>query len=271
MTEVDLITQIFMYAQSIPSHFMSADVFAISLVLISAYIIVLIINKLTGLIIFFLKKVILLTIITVAFHQFLTDLVERVLSEGISNDVVIFGAGGFIAGFVAIAFSLYAAFASMHKIKNDKVVEDKDVKEQAFSTEVKNQNPVEEVMKMLSMEKLKNDKSIGAVLTYLIIAEFGVFSSKTISAPNAEVGMWFFIVFMVAALIFIHQSYKNYIRGISHLIISLIVGGSLSILLGHFWGDIPMETLLSLEFFKTDSLVALVTGLSVSLFMSSKG
>ncbi len=109
------------------------------------------------------------------------------------------------------------------------------------------------------------------MLTYIVIAEFGVFSSKTIPAPTENIGFGFFIIFMMAAFLFIKQSYREYRRGITHFAAATAFGSALSIILGHFWGNYPLEQLLSLSYFATDSLVALVTGLSLSLFMSNKG
>ena len=124
---------------------------------------------------------------------------------------------------------------------------------------------------LFSMERLKDYKSIGAVLTYIVIAQFGVFSSKTIAAPTQDVGMGFFLAFMVAAFIFIHQSYNDYKKGIEHFAVALVFGSALSVLLGHYWGNIGFDQLLSTGYFATDSLVALTSSLSVSLFMGSKG
>jgi hypothetical protein len=56
----------------------------------------------------------------------------------------------------------------------------------------------------LSVSTLKSDKSLGAVLAYLVIAQFGVFSSKTMPAPSFQVGIAFFTLFLLAGLIFIH-------------------------------------------------------------------
>jgi hypothetical protein len=44
----------------------------------------------------------------------------------------------------------------------------------------------------LLLNNLKIDKSLGAVLAYLVIAQFGVFSSMTIPAPSFFVGFAFF-------------------------------------------------------------------------------
>ena len=61
------------------------------------------------------------------------------------------------------------------------------------------------------------------------------------------------------------------ITGLKHLFIALIFGAALSVILSNVWLTVPLMDLLSLTYFKTNALVALVTGLAVSLFMGSKG
>jgi uncharacterized membrane protein len=123
----------------------------------------------------------------------------------------------------------------------------------------------------LSVNSIKSDKSLGAVLAYLVVAQFGVFSSKTMPAPSFQVGIAFFAIFIIAGLFFIHFTYNNYLTGLRHLVLAVVVGTVIAIVLGYFWGDIPLDTLLSPAFFQTDALVALVTGLALSLFMGGKG
>ena len=67
------------------------------------------------------------------------------------------------------------------------------------------------------------------------------------------------------------MTYNDYITGLKHFGLAFILGFGLSIVLGYFWGAIPLSVLLSKEYFATDALVALITGLSLSLFMSGKG
>jgi hypothetical protein len=116
-----------------------------------------------------------------------------------------------------------------------------------------------------------HDRSLLAVLSYIVVAEFGVFSSVTVAAPSATAGLGLFVAFMVAAFIFIRTSYYSYVVGIRHLAIGAAFGIALSIVLGNIWVGTALETLLSLEYFATNSLVAFITGLAVSLFMGSKG
>lgn len=127
------------------------------------------------------------------------------------------------------------------------------------------------LMEELSLRAIREDKRIGIVVAYIVIAEFGVFSSKTIAAPTVQAGLLFFIGFMLASIVFVRLTYHDYWRGLRHLGAALVIGGLLSLLLGFFWGNIPLDQLLSIQYFATDSLVALVTGLALSLFMGGGG
>jgi len=97
----------------------------------------------------------------------------------------------------------------------------------------------------MSVNAPREDKKLGVAVAYLIVAEFGVISSKTISAPDVQVGIGFFIVFMLAALFFISQSYSDINKGIRHFIVVFILGAVLSIVLGHLWGGYSLQELLS--------------------------
>ncbi len=256
------------YVVRLPQELSEGNVFAFSILLIAVYFAVIIINKLTGFILFLIKKLFLLSIVILSFYKFLAELILRTSSDGMTPDIIIFGVSGFIVGFIAFVIALYAAFVSLKTIKT-KTSEECEKKGDDIEDQEKPQD--QSISSIFSIDKLKDDKNIGAVLTYLVIAQFGVFSSKTISAPTEIVGMGFFAIFLVAALLFIHQSYHDYKRGIQHFLVALVFGGALSVLLGHFWGNIDIDQLLSMGYFATDSLVALTTSLSVSLFMGSKG
>jgi hypothetical protein len=282
-----------------PAEIMRGDVFALTITLIAFFIAVVVINRLTGMLIVVLKKIILFIIVTLAFWQFITMFAARVSTEGLTNDTLIFGAIGFVIGFTAIGISLYVALRSLknaHKgpalpaLKEREFVPDAVVSEPFSTTEIPGAPPkvsatsspgpvlegseggtVSAIKDSLSINNLKNDKSLGAVLAYLIIAQFGVFSSMTIPAPSFEVGVAFFAIFIIAGLFFIHFTYHNYLTGLRHLILAILVGAIIAIVLGNFWGNIPLNELLSPAFFQSSALVALVTGLALSLFMGGKG
>lgn len=271
------------YIQSMPAEIARGDIFAVTITLIAFFIAVLIINRLTGLLIVVLKKIILFIIIALAFWQFVMLFFARMASEGLTNDTIIFGAAGFGVGFIAISISLYVALHSFYEARKSQPSPESG--EQA-ATAVQAAVPVvvqplagktgdeglfTGMKDTLSMSSLKSDKSLGAVLAYLVIAQFGVFSSKTIPAPSFQVGVAFFAIFIIAGLFFIHFTYNNYLTGLRHLLMAVLAGLAIAIILGHFWGGIPLDQLLSPAFFQSDALVALVTGLALSLFMGGKG
>jgi len=298
---------------TMPAAIMQGDVFALTITLIAFFIAVVIINQLTGLLIGFLKKAILFLIVTLAFWQFVIMFYGKVTTEGFTQDTIIFGAIGFILGFIAISTSLFVALRSYYEARMEPEPEAPGTPEaasvipdlepprtSALETETpalqssagldtvsattsfpspSGTGPAPEGMgatltamkDSLSVSNLKSDKSLGAVLAYLVIAQFGVFSSKTMPAPSFQVGLSFFVIFLIAGLVFIHFTYNNYITGLRHLAMAIVIGTVIALVLGHFWGNIPIDQLLSPAFFQTDALVALVTGLALSLFMGGKG
>jgi len=291
---------------TMPAAIIQGDVFALTITLIVFFILVVIINQLTGLIIRFLKKVILFLIVALAFWQFILMFSARVSSEGLTSDTLIFGAAGFIIGFIAMIISLFVALRSYNESQQES-------KSPVFSTAgeagsgqsapslmsdtpesplqsqgglstisaspspelARRENSMSATLSAmkdsLSVSNLKSDRSLGAVLAYLVIAQFGVFSSKTMPAPSFQVGIAFFTLFLLAGLVFIHFTYHNYLTGLRHLIMAILIGTIIALVLGYFWGNIPLDTLISPAFFQTDALVALVTGLALSLFMGGKG
>ena len=303
-----IIAYVISLIDTMPSAIMQGDVFALTITLIIFFIAVVVINQLTGLLIRFLKKAILFIIVTLAFWQFVIMFYGKVTTEGFTQDTIIFGAIGFILGFVAISTALFVALRSYYesqegmslfpfKTSSDAAGEEPGSKPSLMPSQptsplqsqggltAMSATPAPEpapsdnrmgttltAMKdSLSVSNLKSDKSLGAVLAYLVIAQFGVFSSKTMPAPSFQVGIAFFVIFLIAGLVFIHFTYNNYLTGLRHLVMAILIGTIIALVLGHFWGNIPIDQLLSLSFFQTDALVALVTGLALSLFMGGKG
>ncbi|MFZ2455096.1 MAG: hypothetical protein WAX07_01280 [Candidatus Altiarchaeia archaeon] len=259
------------FLQDLLSKALTGDVFAVSAVLIGFYFLVLLVQALTTLFILLLKRLILLVIVSLASYQFAQYMSEKLASEGMTNDNLFLGGLGLIGGILAMILALNALFVSVKKAGAEKEVPEEKAKETAKGPEAETQSPAFSSEEVFSVDNLKKDRSLGVVVAYLIVAEFGVISSKTVAAPNATVGMLFFFAFMLAALFFIRQTYQNYNTGIRHFVAVLIIGGLLSFILGALWGGYSINQLLSTEYFTTDSMVAFLTGIAVSLFMGSKG
>jgi hypothetical protein len=299
-----LIQYLVTYLVSLPAEVMRGDVFAITISVILFYVAILVIQQLTTLVVYVLKKILLLIIISAASYQFLIILMARVSTGGWTDDTIFFGVAGLLIGAAAFATALYAAIRSARKLNVSETVVRTDIPHETIPGDVpvggiavaaatvtvppkslSSQGPVETIrsedskdggmssgiFELPNLDMLTDDKSIGAVIVYLVIAQFGVFSSKTIAASTTQVGLGFFIIFIIAALLFVRQSYKDYKRGLRHLAIAFVFGWALSVILGHFWGGYPLDQLLSFRYFTSDSLVALITGLSLSLFMGSRG
>lgn len=213
------------------------------------------------------KKLILLGIIVASAYLFVTNFSDKLSMEALqaapTETIVIGGLGGIflLIGLVIAVLSLksHAKERKPEQIPSAPAIEPTVI-----------QQP-----KMLTTQALKNqitsDRSLMAVISYVIIAEFGIFSSPTVPAPDTTAGMIFFGVFFIGALVFIRTTYKSYVKGIAHLLVATAFAILLSVFLGHFWGKIPLGVLLSINYFGTIALVAVVTGIAVSLLMGSRG
>ncbi|MDO9539675.1 MAG: PAS domain-containing protein [Methanocalculus sp.] len=213
------------------------------------------------------KKIVLLLIITVATYIFLHDFVFRIVQGGLTVDNIFFGIAGLLCGILAVGIALNTVIKALLKVMNKRgmgvLLQQPVCRETDTGTD-------ENAPYISQLIRKTEDSALGRIIIYLIIAEFGIFSSRTLAASTSEAGMTFFIIFMGACFIFIRLVYTDYIIGLKHFGVVFLLGFLLSLLLGHFWGGIPLETLISLEYFGSEALVALITGISLSLFMSSK-
>jgi len=283
----------------IPSVF-AGDVFSIAILGIIAGILLLFFLKATLWLFSVTKRFFLAIIIFISLYFFAINFKDKIFAPEPDFVIIAIGVAGLLLGIVALAISFYSFNKHVKKPRTVKIGDEVIVgKEDALAggveipedveaefrkeaieavkeeEEAKKEILKEELKKTLSMgslrEQMQSDKSLLAVLSYVIIAEFGVFSGVTNAAPNIEVGMAFLGVFLLGAFIFIRSTYHTYAKGAYHLIVTAFFGFALSILLGHFWAGTPLETLFSLEYFKSISLVAMITGMAISLFMGSRG
>ncbi|MCR4335698.1 MAG: hypothetical protein NUV57_04125 [archaeon] len=263
------------YAESLPKNVLSGDL--LSILIIGALLIVLLILffEVSAFIFGLIKRFFLLIVIGLSAFFFLTTFGAKLAAEGFTGQIILFGVIGILGAIAALVIA-FGAFNRQVK-KRDEPREEffKETKSAAPNfTPTQLQQPMAYTTQALTpgniMNSLKDDRSLLAVLSYVIIAQFGVFSSKTISAPNPEVGMIFFGIFIVGALIFIKTTYHSYLKGITHFIIASVFGIILSMALGIYWAEIPMSIMLSTGYFATDAMVAFITGIAVSLLMGTR-
>jgi len=269
--------------------------------IIVSFVLIVLLVELAAWLIGLVKRFFLFVIVAISTSLFFFSFQDKIFAPNPDITLVIAGVVGIIFAVVALAISMLSIKREWQKPKDEKVadiksemkrivveqfeneLDDKQVKElegKAVTQARPEVTPTQlQSPSMFSAQALQpknilasfHDRSILAVLSYVVVAEFGVISGITISAPNETVGLIFFAMFLIAALIFIKSTYHNYLTGIKHLFIALIFGAALSIVLSHIWLEVPLEELISLAYFETNALVALVTGLAVSLFMGSKG
>jgi len=262
------------YLYSLPTLSLQGDVAAISISFMLFFLAIVIINKITAVLLSIIKKTIFLFITSIAFYYFLTSFSYRVSVTGLTTGNIIFGAFGILMGLIGFCVSFYWLFKELRESINKNYLK----KEQKLPTAAdisKNTTEKSEQTKLnfftnVSSNLIKQEKNILTIIIYQTVAQFGVFSTPTMVAPNSYVGFVFFLIFLVAAIFFIKKTYNDFSTGLKHFGAALLYGFILSIILGFFWGRHPLNVLFSFEYFATASLVALITGIAVSLFMSSK-
>jgi TRAP-type C4-dicarboxylate transport system permease small subunit len=296
------------YLFSLAQKALAGEPTSIALIGLIAIILLVVFFKVSGWVYGLIKRIFLLLIILFSFYYFMVNYGARLLAEGTPFSLVIVGIVGIFCGVFAI-ISLYFSFRK-HSRKRGLTEEELEQLEKEEAREVIREKIEEELKAgvvvapeeipkpkkeipfaptqlqqpqamtkqgfsrsfsaSLFASQLMNDRSLMAVISYVVVAEFGVFSGVTVAAPSVQVGMAFAVVFFLAAFVFIRTTYHNYVKGLAHLVIASIFGVSLSLILGHFWVNIPLKELLSLNYFKSIPLVAFITGIAVSLFMGSK-
>jgi len=221
------------YLTQLPANIIQGDYFSILVSLVLAYLIIVLVNKLTGMFLIVIKKTIALGVTITALLMLYNKFNETLQIEGFSFNTIFIGILGILIAIVGTAISFYSLFSSTKKaIKRPIKFQEKDTTDEKSEIDL---NQLKDFKTFFSMDSLKNDKSFLSVLTFLVVAEFGVFSSKTITAPNATIGLVIFVIFLAFSFLFIKQSYKSYTKGITHIIVTLVVGTILAITLGHFW------------------------------------
>jgi hypothetical protein len=249
------------YFQSFPSLIQQGDLSATILALILFFIALVIINKLSSILLAIIKRTIVFIITSLILYKYIPVFIDKIMLEGFTIQNLLIGFSGSLICIAAFTIATINLFKHTKKAIGEQKLQ--QVKEKDVEKIVAEEAP-------FTFGSLTKDKSLLSLLTYLTVAEFGVFSSVTMAAPNVKVGISFFIIFLIASIVFIKQSYKNYKKGLAHLVIALIVGFALSLLLGTLWGNQPISNLISLNYFSSDSLVALISGMAVSLFAGSK-
>jgi len=268
------------YLYSLPGLILQGDFVAITISSIIFLVALFIVNKITSLMLILIKKTIFLLITGLAVYYLATDFHIRLLASGLTLETIVFGVFGVLIGLFGIFLSIKTWFSgakeSFGEIKygsdfasKDKGLEIKSEDEQG----IEKQDIITELKGLkneFSLQMIKHDKNLLSVLVYLIIGQFGIFSSPTIAPPNPQLGLTFFFLFLFGAVIFVRQTYKNFRIGLLHLIIALFFGLLLSLILGYFWGGIELSTLFSFQYFGTSCVVAVITGMAVSLIMGGK-
>ena len=249
------------YALSIISKLLQGDVGAIAIVALFALLVIGLIAGVGSILFKYLKSIVLLVIIGASLYYMVSSGAVDFNNVSLTTESVM-GVIGVVFGVIALFIAAKSTLASHKEIQRVKGEEEKVHKEKLEVEE-------EKVGLLGALKGVHKDKGLLGVISYAVIAEFGVFSSVTVAAPTAQVGIAFVGVFFLAAFAFLRNSYDDYWKGVRHLAVLGTLCFGLSILLGHYWALIPLTDLLSMAYFTSPAAVATVTGVAVALFMTS--
>ena len=212
------------YAYSLPGLIQQGDIAAITIGSIILLITLLVVNKITSLLLSFIKKTIFLFITGLAVYYLATEFYMRLMTLGPTSETVVLGIAGVSVGLIGLILSINSWFTGARKSYKEMKQEPTITKEEKVEKEKTEKEDVMTELRSLkdqfSFQMIKQDKNLLSVLVYLIIGQFGVFSSPTIAPPNSQLGLVFFGLFLLGALLFVKQTYKRFRKGLFHLIMS---------------------------------------------------
>ncbi len=241
------------YVTNLPNLIKAGDFTAMAVATILFLVSLIIINKITTAMMKVIESFLILTIISYASYLFINVFSTKFHAEGMTlSNLFVLAIGG-----LSIAAGLFSGVMTLlkHTKKYDKIDEE---------IEKINDEPIK-----LNFKELASDQSIGKRIIYLVISEFGVFSSKTISAPNPKVGIAIFLIFVFGATAYI-MTMKNKYKEMKFFIITLAFGIFVAVTLSLTWSSMPLKEIMSINFFDSDALVAVITGTAISLYMGGK-
>ncbi len=131
---------------------------------------------------------------------------------------------------------------------------------------------MEETLKKMNVLGATKEQNLLTVSVLILVAQFGVFTSRTVAAPNAGVGMALFAIFVVAAAVFVMTAYENRMKGIVHFVYATIFALVASVVLLVYWQGNSWTTAVDPGFFfASDALIAAITGVAFSTLLTKGG
>ncbi len=264
------------YGRQLPTLATQGDFFALVVLFILGFICLVVVNKFTGAMPLLVRHTLVLIITAFGAYFFYGAFQERA-ALGMTLGTIAFGAVGAALCVLGLVYSVYSFIMKARQTLGQRHVIFQDIgkgvtRESLLSSKPFPGGPPEDLSfrEMFGWSALTGEKSLLSVLAFVVVAQFGVFSSLTVTAPNVRTGVMLLGFFLVAAFLFIRQGYRNYRTGVMHLGFTLLVGFLLSVALGTAWKEIPVGELLSLAYFRSESLIALISGMALSLFAGSR-
>lgn len=301
---VNCATAAYEHAEGLVNGVVMGDVGSISIAALIFLIILAILWKDSRKKFFFTKSVFILLILSTSLYFIATKFaVDIIQAQGIDELTLIIGIVGFCIGLFIIIQTMRALFKAGRRTDAEwrvatvpraraVIIEEGSGEEPGDLVELSPPPAAKAVVIKATAAKKKSkaaavaperatflpksmnaeqSRSLLMVIGTVMVVEFGIFSSPTVAAPNAMVGMVFFGAFLFGVFIFLKATYAHqYLRGLFHALVALVFGFGLSVLLGHYWGGLAWTALLSINYFATTSMIALMSGIALSLLVGGK-
>lgn len=255
------------------------DISALVVVMVFLYVSMKIAHSLTEHFMNVVKNLMILTIIIAAYYSMFLAFV-RGLGPDAPPLFVLIGGLVLALGFVAILLSLYfVVFHTKKTVKHKKAKEaiekgeEAELEEAGGTAKVGLKEPdIKEAFSITGLRKgvEEGKHTLTTMFVYMLIAEFGVFSSPTLSAPSVPVGIGLLVAFFIGVSVYLFRSSEHPIASLKLLFFASILGFILSVLLGVYFAQLGWDVVLSPQYFSEDTLIAFLTGVALSLFMAGK-
>jgi len=285
------------FQESLLPGILAGDILSITVAGVLAIIIIALVFKVTGVVFALVRRLFLFLIIAASMFFFVTNFGDKIFTENPDPLIVGIGIIGVLLGIIALGSSLYSiqsttrhwrqgTYATAPEYAEEQYEEYEEQPAYAPQEAQPQQAPhaaayvpppqqqppqAQQNVAQYLTSQFTSDKNLPVILTYVAVAEFGIFSAVTLPAPSVGVGMALFAIILVGAIFYIRANFADPKKGYTNLAISTVFAFIMAIILGVVWVGADPAELISLNFFKSSSLVAVVTGIGVSLIMGSKG
>jgi hypothetical protein len=251
------------YAQALPGLIMRGDVGSIIMAIILSYVALIIVHQISFHLLRVFKFAGVLAIVGLTFYTVVTEFLGRFKGQADPMFMLI-AVIGIAIGFVGVIVTVKGLLGQARRREPERHAHPAP----RPVVHAKPASPLQVVANAAMPEeaRLFQEKFVTMII-YILVAEFGVFSSLSTNAPTPQVGMILLGVFTAGVGLFVYKAFEDRREGFLMLGTAYVFAFLVALALGFFWNNMGLVELFSDKFFTSDSLVGLITGVALSMFM----